>query len=135
MGVSRDFLNEIFQVCEGVPVVVLVVENATARFRHRAVEPIVGGQYCICSQGAGFAYVALGTDAYGGKTVGWNVSSRLTTESLRSQVLDIASWLTQGNLDELIHHADHGCQYLSLTYSNRLADLGIQASTGSVGRS
>lgn len=84
---------------------------------------------------AGFAYVAFVTDVYSRKIVGWNVSSRLTTESLPLQALDMASWLTQGNLEGLIHHADHGSQYLSLTYSNRLADLGIQASTGSVGDS
>ena len=84
---------------------------------------------------AGFAYVAFVTDVYSRKIVGWNVSSRLTTESLPLQALDMASWLTQGNLEGLIHHADHGSQYLSLAYSNRLADLGIQASTGSVGDS
>jgi len=63
------------------------------------------------------------------------VSSRLTTESLPLQALGVASWLTQGNIEGLIHHADHGSQYLSLTYSNRLSDLGIRASTGSVGDS
>ena len=84
---------------------------------------------------AGFAYVAFVTDVYSRKIVGWNVSSRLTTESLPLQALDMASWLTQGNLEGFIHHADHGSQYLSLAYSNRLADLGVQASTGSVGDS
>ena len=83
----------------------------------------------------GFAYVACVTVVYCRKIVGWNVSSRLTTESLPLQALDMASWLNQGNLEGLIHHADHGSQYLSLTYSNRLTDLGIQASTGSVGDS
>lgn len=42
---------------------------------------------------------------------------------------------SRGTLEGLIHHADHGSQYLSLAYSNRLTDLGIQASTGSVGDS
>jgi hypothetical protein len=49
----------------------------------------------------------------------WNVSSRLTTESLSLQALNMASWLTQGNPTGLIHYADHGSQYLSLTYANR----------------
>jgi len=47
----------------------------------------------------------------------------------------MVSWFTQGNLEGLIHHADHGSQYLSLTHSNRLADLGIEVSTCSVGDS
>ncbi len=63
------------------------------------------------------------------------MSSRLTTESLPLQALEAASWLTQENLTGLIHHSDHGSQYLSPAYSNWLSDLGIQASTGSVGDS
>ena len=84
---------------------------------------------------SGFAYVAFVTDAHTRKIVGWNVSSRLTTESLPLQALDMATWQTQGDLSGLIHHNDHGSQYLSLRYSDRLADLGIRASTGSVGDS
>jgi transposase InsO family protein len=52
---------------------------------------------------AGFAYVAFVTGVYSLEIVGWNVSSRLTTESLTLQTLDMASWLTQGNLEEQIH--------------------------------
>ncbi len=47
----------------------------------------------------------------------------------------MTSWLIQGDLEELIHHADHDSQYLPLTHSNRLANLGIQGSTGPVGDS
>ena len=84
---------------------------------------------------SGFAYVAFVTDAFSRKIVGWNVSSRLTTESLPLQALEMASWAATHDLTGLVHHADHGSQYLSLRYSERLADLGIQASTGSVGDS
>jgi transposase InsO family protein len=77
--------------------------------------------------------VAFVPDVHSRKRVGWNVSSRLTIESLPLQALDMAPLLSQANLEGLIHRADQGSQYLSLTYSNRLADLGIQASTGSVG--
>jgi transposase InsO family protein len=82
---------------------------------------------------SGFAYVAFVTDAFSRKIVGWNVSSRLTTEFLPLQALDMASWAATHDLTGLVHHADHGSQYLSLRYSERLADPGIQASTGSVG--
>jgi len=84
---------------------------------------------------SGFAYVAFVTDAFSRKVVGWNVSSRLTTESLPLQALEMASWAATDDLTGLVHHADHGSQYLSLRYSERLADLGIRASTGSVGDS
>lgn len=84
---------------------------------------------------SGFAYVAFVTDVFSRKIVGWNVSSRLTSESLPLQALEMASWAATHHLTGLVHHADHGTQYLSLRYSERLADLGIQASTGSVGDS
>jgi len=77
---------------------------------------------------SGFAYVAFVTDAFSRKIVGWNVSSRMKAESLPLQALDMASWAATDDLTGLVHHADHGSQYFSLRYSERLADLGIQAS-------
>lgn len=84
---------------------------------------------------SGLAYVAFVTDVFSRRIVGWNVSARLTTESLPLQALEMASWATTDDLTGLVHHNDHGSQYLSVKYSGRLADLGIQASTGSVGDS
>jgi len=84
---------------------------------------------------SGFAYVAFVTDAFSRKVVGWNVSSRLTTESLPLQALEMASWAATDDLTGFVHHADHGSLCLSLRYFERLADLGIRASTGSVGDS
>lgn len=72
---------------------------------------------------SGFAYVAFVTDVFSRKIVGWNVSSRLTTESLPLQALEMASGESTHDLTGLVHHADHGSQYLSLRYSERLADL------------
>jgi transposase InsO family protein len=40
-----------------------------------------------------------------------------------------------GNSDELIHHSDRGVQYVSIRYSERLAEAGIEPSVGSVGDS
>ncbi len=45
----------------------------------------------------------------------------------------MAPFKTFQTFDGLIHHKDHGCQCLSLKRSHRLAELGIQASTGSLG--
>ena len=84
---------------------------------------------------SGFAFVTFVTDACTCKFVGWNVSCRLSNEGLPLQALEMASWSATADLTGLVHHADHGSQYLSLRYSSRLADLGIHASTGSVGAS
>ena len=51
------------------------------------------------------------------------------------RALDMAAWAAGGNLDGLIHHADHGSNYLSLVYTERIVELGATPSTGTVGDS
>lgn len=84
---------------------------------------------------SGFAYTALVTDVFSRKIVGWNVASRLTTELLPLQALEMAAWSTPQDLTGLVHHSDRGSQYLSLRYSERLTDLGICGSVGTTGDS
>jgi putative transposase len=82
---------------------------------------------------AGFVYVAFITDAFSRKIVGWRV-----TNSLRSDLaLDALEQALHDrpDRDNLVHHSDRGTQYLSIRYTNRLADAGIEASVGSVGDS
>lgn len=84
---------------------------------------------------AGFAYVAFVTDVYSRRIVGWNVASTLKADILPLQALDMAAWNAGGRLDGLVHHADHGSNYLALVYTDRIAELGATPSTGSVGDS
>jgi transposase InsO family protein len=83
---------------------------------------------------AGFAYVAFVTDVYSRKIVGWNVASTLRADILPLQALDMAAW-NAGDLTGLIHHADHGSNYMSIVYTDRIIELGAKPSTGSVGDS
>lgn len=81
----------------------------------------------------GFVYVAFITDVFARRIVGWRVSRSLSTE-LVLDALEQAIW-ARGKADGLIHHSDRGSQYLSIRYSDRLAEVGIDASVGSVGDS
>ena len=83
----------------------------------------------------GFCYTAFVTDACTKKVVGWAVSATMRTEDLPLQAFNHAVWQSNSNLSELIHHSDRGSQYLSLTYTDRLAELGIAPSVGSRGDS
>lgn len=83
----------------------------------------------------GFAYVAFVTDVYSRRITGWNVAATLRADILPLQALDMAAWQAGGDLTGLIHHADHGSNYLSLVYTGRIAELGATPSTGSVGDS
>jgi putative transposase len=83
----------------------------------------------------GFVYVALVIDVFARRIVGWRVSSSLVTDfvldALEQAIYDRCGSTTTG----LVHHSDRGTQYLSMRYTNRLADAGIAPSVGSRGDS
>ena len=87
---------------------------------------------------SGFAYVALVIDAYSRFVVGWRVSNSLRTD-LALDALEQAIWARRPDTADpdqrLVHHSDAGSQYLSIRYTNRLAEAGISPSVGSVGDS
>ncbi len=84
---------------------------------------------------AGFVYVAFVIDAYARRIVGWRASTSLRTD-LALDALEQALFDRQhSGLDGLVHHSDRGVQYLSIRYTHRLAQAGIEPSVGSVGDS
>ncbi len=80
---------------------------------------------------SGFVYTAFVVDAYARRIVGWNVSRRMNTD-LALDALEMALW-QRDPAKGLVHHSDAGVQYLSIAYSERLAQAGIAASVGTVG--
>jgi len=83
---------------------------------------------------AGFVYVALVIDAFSRFIVGWQASRSLRTD-LALDALEMAIWRRQAQLDGLVHHSDRGSQYLSIRYTERLAEAGAVTSVGSRGDS
>jgi putative transposase len=83
---------------------------------------------------SGFVYVALIIDAFSRFIVGWQASRSLRTD-LALDALEMAIWRRQAQLDGLVHHSDRGGQYLSIRYTQRLAEAGAVASVGSRGDS
>ena len=82
---------------------------------------------------AGFVYVALVIDVFSRMIVGWRVSRSLCSD-LALDALEQALW-ARPEISELIHHSDRGVQYVSISYTERLAEAGIEPSVGSVGDS
>ena len=82
---------------------------------------------------SGFVYVAFIIDVFARRIVGWRVSRSLKTE-LVLDALEQALW-SRTPIEGLVHHSDRGCQYLSIRYSDKLVEAGIDASVGSVGDS
>ena len=82
----------------------------------------------------GFVYTAFVTDVFSRRIVGWALSDSMRTEALPLQALNQAIVCAKETTG-LIHHSDHGSQYVSIVYNERLAEHGIAASTGTVGDS
>jgi len=82
---------------------------------------------------AGFVYVAFVIDVFARRIVGWRVSSSMRTDFVLD-ALEQAIYARGGSLPAgLVHHSDHGSQYLSMRYTDRLADAGAAPSVGSRG--
>jgi putative transposase len=81
----------------------------------------------------GVVYVAFVIDVFARYIVGWRVWNSLKTE-LVLDALEQALYARTG-LKGLIHQSDRGSQYLSIRYTERLAEAGIESSVGSVGDS
>ena len=81
----------------------------------------------------GFAYAAFVVDVFARMIVGWRVSSSMSAD-LTLDALEQALWARQVD-HGLVHHSDRGSQYLSIRYSERLAEAGVEPSVGSAGDS
>ena len=84
---------------------------------------------------SGFVYTAFVTDVYSRRIVGWRTAASMTTP-LVMDALEMAIFSRRHQLlDGVIAHSDAGSQYVSLSYTERLAEIGAQPSIGSIGDS
>ncbi len=83
---------------------------------------------------AGFVYAAFVTDAFSRKIVGWALSDSMRTKALPLRALNQAI-ASAKETTGLVHHADHGSQYVSVIYHDKLTEAGMTPSTGTVGDS
>ena len=79
----------------------------------------------------GFVYVAFIIDVFSRAIVGWRASRSMRTDL----VLDALEQALHARplTGDLVHHSDHGSQYVSIRYTERLAEVGIERSVGTVG--
>ena len=82
---------------------------------------------------SGFVFVAFVVDVFSRRIVGWRALKTLQTD-LILDALEQALW-ARGKPKGVTHHSDRGSQYVSIRYSDRLAEAGFKASVGSVGDS
>jgi putative transposase len=83
----------------------------------------------------GFVYVAFVIDVFARRIVGWRVSTSLRSDLALDALEQAISEREDDQADRLVHHSDRGVQYLSIRYTERLAEAGIEPSVGSKGDS
>ncbi len=88
--------------------------------------------FTYCSTWSGIVYVAFVVDVFSRRIVGWKAARSMHT-SLVLDALNMATWTRRHVLlDGLICHSDAGSQYTSITYTDRLAEIGAAPSIGTV---
>ncbi len=101
------------------------------RFRADGPNQLWVADFTYVATWSNFVYTAFVIDVFSRMIVGWRVSTSMSAD-LTLDALEQALWArkVKGNL---IHHSDKGSQYLSCRYTERLAEMGIDASVGSAG--
>ena len=111
------------------------LDHVNRQFHAPAPNRLWVSDFTYVSTWAGFVYVAFVIDVYARYIVGWRVSrtahAGFVLDALEQAIHD----RRPVNKGGLIHHSDRGSQYLSIKYTERLADAGIEPSVGSIGDS
>jgi putative transposase len=109
-------------------------DHVNRQFQPPAPNRLWVSDFTYVSTWAGFVYVAFIIDAFARRIVGWRVS-RTAHASFVLDALEQALHERRPMQGGLIHHSDRGSQYVSIKYSERLAEAGIEPSVGSKGDS
>jgi putative transposase len=109
------------------------LDKVNRQFRVPAPDMLWVSDFTYVATWAGFVYVAFVIDAFARRIVGWRVS-RTAHAGFVLDALEQAVHQRRPGAG-LVHHSDRGSQYLSIKYTDRLAEAGIEPSVGSVGDS
>lgn len=109
------------------------LDKVNRQFRVPAPDMLRVSDFTYVATWQGFVYVAFVIDAFARRIVGWRVS-RTAHAGFVLDALEQAVHQRRPGAG-LVHHSDRGSQYLSIKYTERLAEAGIEPSVGSVGDS
>jgi putative transposase len=111
------------------------LDHVNRRFRAPRPNALWVSDFTYVATWQGFVYVAFVIDAYARRLVGWRVSrtahAGFVLDALEQALHDRRPIRGGG----LVHHSDRGVQYVSIKYTERLAEGGLVPSVGSVGDS
>ena len=105
------------------------------QFQARAPNVLWVSDFTYVSTWAGFVYVAFVIDTFARRIVGWRVSRTPHATFVLDALEQALHERSPVHKSGLVHHSDRGSQYVSIKYTERLAEAGIEPSVGSVGDS
>ncbi|GGD76009.1 transposase InsO family protein [Rhizobium sp. BK226] len=111
------------------------LDRVNRQFKAPAPNRLWVSDFTYVATWQGFVYVAFVIDAFARRIVGWRVSRTAHAGFVLDALEQALHERRPVHGDGLIHHSDRGVQYVSIKYSERLAEAGIEPSVGSVGDS
>ncbi len=116
------------------PAMLCPLDHVNRNFVAERPDQLWVADFTYVSTWQGFVYVAFVIDVFARYIVGWRVSSSMQTEFVLD-ALEQALWARRPAGNRLVHHSDRGSQYVSIRYTERLTEVGIEPSVGSKGDS
>lgn len=111
------------------------LDHVNRQFHAPAPNMLWVSDFTYVATWAGFVYVAFVIDVYARYIVGWRVSRTAHADFVLDALEQAIHERRPVHRGGLVHHSDRGSQYISIRYSERLAEAGIEPSVGSVGDS
>ena len=111
------------------------LDHVNRQFHAPAPNRLWVSDFTYVSTWSGFVYVAFVIDVYARYIVGWRVSRTAHAGFVLDALEQAIHERRPVNNGGLVHHSDRGSQYLSIKYTERLAEAGIEPSVGSIGDS
>ena len=109
------------------------LDKVQRQFQAERPDQLWVSDFTYVSTWQGFVYVAFVIDVFARRIVGWRMSSTMRTDFVLDALEQALYDRRPGDDCGLIHHSDRGSQYVSIRYTERLAEAGIEPSVGSVG--
>lgn len=111
------------------------LDRVNRQFKAERPNQLWVSDFTYVSTWQGWLYVAFVIDVFARRIVGWRVSSSMRTDFVLDALEQALYDRQPERADALIHHSDRGSQYVSIRYTERLAEAGIEPSVGSRGDS
>ncbi len=118
------------------PAAALSADLVNRRFEQTVLDTLWVGDATYIPTDEGWLYLATVIDACSRRLLGWSMTDHLRTElCLDALEAAVGSRGGKANVDGVIFHSDHGCQYTADAFRDACAELGVTQSMGTVGDS